>query len=152
MSFPPHTLRHSANKSPRPVRNLDKAYTAAVKEYLILKLDVAAGVIEKEQREFHFSSALLFGKRSYLVTLTHFDLKIVNPTGFSTNGTDALSGQKLKQDGEEIPHSIFFAPPPNDFSEVSYPLGGKWSVFRVTVGVPKIEDNARREPRHRSDL
>jgi hypothetical protein len=118
--------------------NLDKTYTAAVKEYLILKLDDAAGATEKEQREFHFSSALLFGKRVYLVALKQFDVKVWNNT-FANNGT--FEGTvKIKLNGEFVPHSIFLHPPDNGFSQVKYPLGGKWTVFRATIGVPKIND------------
>jgi hypothetical protein len=122
--------------------NLDKAYTAAIKEYVRLKLDDAAGATEKEQQEFQLASALLFSRRIYLVTLKHFDLKVDYPTSFSNNGTDPPSGFKLKKDGEEIPHSIFLSPPPNGSSEVSYPLAGKKVAFRTTVGVTRIGDDA----------
>jgi hypothetical protein len=135
----PATIRDSITTARA---KLDKAYTAAVKEYLILKLDDAAGVTEKEQQEFQLSSALLFGKRNYLVTLKHSDLKVENATGFSNNGVAPDSGIKLKRDGEAIPHSIFIVPPPNGSSEVSYPLAGKTVAFRATVGVTRIGDDA----------
>jgi hypothetical protein len=122
---------------------LDKAYTAAIKEYLKLKMDDAASATEKEREEFQLTTAFLFGKRSYLVLLQHSDLKIVNATGFSSNGTDALSGQKLKRDGEFIPHSIFIVPPPNGSSEVSYPIPAKKTAIRTTVGVTRIGDDAQ---------
>jgi hypothetical protein len=120
---------------------LDKVYTAALKEYLKLRMDDAAGATEKEQQEFQLSSAVLFGKRTYLVALKHFDLKVENNSSFANNGTwnDKV---KLKLNGELVPHSIFLHPPPKGSSQVKYPLAGKWSAFRVTVGVPKIEDNA----------
>ncbi|HEV3383628.1 MAG TPA: hypothetical protein VG097_02370, partial [Gemmata sp.] len=40
---------------------LDKAYAAAIKEYVRLKMDDAAGATEKEQHEFVLGSAFSFG-------------------------------------------------------------------------------------------
>jgi hypothetical protein len=118
---------------------LDKAYSSAFKEYLRLKMDDAAGTTEKEQAEFNLSSALLFGKRLYLVTLKHFDVKVWN-NSFANNGT--FEGKvKIKLKGEDVPHSIFLHPPDIGFSQVKYPLGGKWTALRATIGVPKIKDN-----------
>lgn len=121
---------------------LDKAYSAAVKDYVRLKEDAAAEATEKEEQKFQLSSAIQFGKRTYLVALKHSDLKVENTTGFSNNGTDALSGTKLKLNGELIPHSIFLVPPPNGSSEVSYPVTGKFVALRLTVGVTRIGDDA----------
>jgi len=137
----PVVVPTALNKQMNTARTkLDKAYATAVKEYLRLKQDDAAGVTEKEQQEFQLSSAVAFGKRTYLVALPHFDLKVDNTTSFANNGT--WDGKvKLKLNGELVPHSIVLHPPPTGTSEVKYPLGGRWSVFRVTVGVPKIEDN-----------
>jgi hypothetical protein len=141
---PPQMILNSIQEPVTAVRTkLDKAFTAAIKEYLKLKMDDAANATEKEQQEFQLTTAFLFGKRSYLVSLHHSDLKIVNATGFSNNGTDALSGQKLKRDGEFIPHSIFIVPPANGSSEVSYPVPAKKVAIRTTVGVTKIGDDAQ---------
>ena len=120
---------------------LDKAYITAVKDYLRLKLDDEARVTEKEQQEFQFSAAFLFGKRSYLVAMKHSDLKVEIPSSFETNGT--YKGVKLKRDGEEIPHSIFLHPPTKGSSEVSYPLAGKKVAFRTAVAIIAIGDDAR---------
>jgi hypothetical protein len=124
---------------------LDKAYTTAIKEYVRLKLDDAAGATEKEQGEFKLSSAFLFGKRAYLVSLKHFDVKTWNKT-FTNNGTlhysESAVAEKIKVKGEFVPHSIFLHPPTDkEYSQVKYPLGGKWTVLQTTIGVPKIKDD-----------
>jgi hypothetical protein len=117
---------------------LDKAYSAAIKDYLRIKMDDAAGATEKEQGEFKFSSALLFGRRAYLVLLKHFDVK----PSFANDGYAHVFGKQLiKLDGEPVPHSIFAHPPDKGYSQVSYPLGGKWTGFRSSIGVPKHEEN-----------
>jgi hypothetical protein len=120
---------------------LDKAYSAAIKDFVKLK-DAAASAADKEQQKFQLDSTLILGKRTYLVTLKHTGLKVENPTGFYNNGTDALSGTKLKLNGELIPHGIFLVPPPNGFSEVSYPVAGRSGAFQATVGVTRIGDDA----------
>ncbi|MCE9565097.1 MAG: NPCBM/NEW2 domain-containing protein [Planctomycetes bacterium] len=139
----PLTSPLAASKSITAARaTLNKAYTDAVKDYTKIKEDAAAETIEKEQRAFQLSSLLMFGKRTFLVGLKHSDLRVENATGFSNNGTDALSKTKLKLDGMLIPHSIYLVPPPNGYSEVTYPLKGKPTAFRVTVGVTRIGEDA----------
>jgi hypothetical protein len=133
----PSTIRESVTSARS---KLDKAYTGAIKEYLRLKLDDSIEAIEKEQQEFRLLSAIQFGKRTYLAALKHFDLKVDNSSSFANDGT--WDGKfKFKLNGEPAPHSIFLHPPPRGTSQVKYPLAGKWFAFRVTVGVPKIEDN-----------
>jgi hypothetical protein len=121
---------------------LDKAYTTATKEYLKLKMDDAAGATEKEQQEFHINSAFMFGKKAYLVTLKHFDVKA---HAFTNNGTQE-DGTKLTLNGELAPHSIYLHPPEKGLSQVSYPLGGKWTGFRATIGTPNV-DGKNEDPR-----
>lgn len=120
---------------------LDKAYTATVKDYLRLKDDKAAAATEEEQSKFQFSAALAFGRRMHLVTLKHYPLKDER-NWFTNNGTQAGTGTKLKQNGELVPHSIFMHPPNKGAVQVHYPLAGRWTALRVTVGVPKIEVKA----------
>jgi hypothetical protein len=123
---------------------LNKAYTAAIKDYVRLKMDDAASATEKEQQEFRLSTAFLSGKLAYLVALKHFDTRVDSNTTFTNNGTAIIGNEaaiKIKLNGELVPHSIFLHPPKKGFSQVSYPLGGKWTGFRSTIGVPKAEGN-----------
>jgi hypothetical protein len=123
--------------------NLDKAYAAAMKDYLRLKEDAAAEAVEKEQQKFELDSALALGKRTYLVSLKHFDVRASNGW-FTNNGTQPdKKDAKYTVKGEPAAHSIYLHPPSKGTGQVRYPLGGKWTVFRATVGVPKIEDNAQ---------
>jgi hypothetical protein len=116
---------------------LDKAYSAAVKDLVKLKEDVVAEAIEKEQQKFFVESVMLFGKKTYLVTLKHYDLKV--PGGwFSNDGT--ILGYKVKQNGEHAAHTIFLHPPDKGAGQVKYPLNGRWLALRTSIGVPRIED------------
>jgi hypothetical protein len=122
--------------------DLNAAFAAAVKGYLLLKDDAAAEATEQEQQQFAFNAALLFGKKTYLVTLEHYDVKVFRDW-FTNNGTQAdKKDVKYKLNGELVPHSINMVPPTKGTAQVKYTLGGKWTAFRATVGVPKIEDNA----------
>lgn len=119
---------------------LDKAYSAAVKDLIRLKEDAAAESVEKEQQKFALESTIQFGKRTYLVTLKHFDVKAHGAGGFSNNGT--FGTLKYKFEGEFASHSIFAHVPPDGNSQVSYTLGGKWTAMQVTVGIPKLQEDA----------
>jgi hypothetical protein len=122
--------------------DLDAAFAAAVKGYLLLKDDTAAEATEKEQQQFQVASALLFGKRVYLVALKHNALKD-EKNWFTDNGALAgPGGAKIKRDGLPVPHSVHTYPPNKGTAEVSYLLAGKWTALSTSVGVPKIEDNA----------
>ena len=121
--------------------DLDKSYAAAIKDYLRLKEDAAAEAAEKEQQKIAMEGALQYGKRTYLVALKHYDIK-VESKWFANNGTQAGTKNKLKLNGELVPHSIFIPPVSKGISQVRYPLAGNWTAFRVIVGVPKIVDNA----------
>lgn len=122
---------------------LDKAYTAAVKDYVKLKEDAAAEATEKEQQRFALDATLQFGKRTYLVTLPPSDIKTWKEL-FTTDGTQADKKEvKYTLNGELVPHSINIIPPPKGTAQVKYTPGGKATAFRVTVGVPKIEDAAK---------
>ena len=112
---------------------LDKAFAAAVKEYVKLKEDAAAEAAEKEQRKFALDAALLFGKRTSLVTLKPFDIK-VEQRGYFVNDETRKMGL------ETVPHCVYMHTPARGDSEASYPLGGKWVGLRVAVGVPKPDD------------
>ena len=118
---------------------LDRVYTAAIKRYVQLKEDAAADASYKEQQKFRVSTGLAFGKCAYLVALRHTKPQVLG-RNFRDDGT--LAGVKLTLDGKPVPHTIFLHPAANDHSEVSYDLGGKWTVFRAMVGVPKIDDNS----------
>jgi hypothetical protein len=141
---PPQTIPIAIREQMTAARTkLDKAYATAVKEYLRLKLDDAAEATEKEQQEFHFSGAILIGKRTFVSTLKPYDIKVWNNT-FASNGTfndGTVKVNKIKLNGESVPHSIFLHPPEKGFSQVRYQLGVKWTAFRATIGVPKINDN-----------
>jgi Skp family chaperone for outer membrane proteins len=120
---------------------LDKAYTAAIKEYVRLKMDDAAGATEKEQQEFILSSALMLGKKTYLTSLKHSDVKVLK-NWFANDGTCGEIGQaKVKVNGEIVPHSIFMHIPEMDFAQVRYSLEGKWTVFHATIGDVKFRDD-----------
>jgi hypothetical protein len=120
---------------------LDKVYAASVKAYVRLKDDAAAEAIEKEQKRFQVSSLVLCGKRTYLATLKHNELKD-EKDWFTDNGKQYGTGLPFKRDGRFAPHSIQTHPASRAAAEVHYQLGGKWSAFRTSVGVPKIEDDA----------
>jgi|SRR5579883_152904 len=123
--------------------SLDKAYQLAVADYLRRKEDNAADAIEKERQKFHLDFALQYGNRTYLVTLRHSDVRAWN-NWFSNNGTQADKPDvKYKLNGELVPHSINVIPTHRGTAQVKYMLGEKWTAFRATVGVPKIEDNGR---------
>ncbi|MDB5310455.1 MAG: hypothetical protein JWO38_4657 [Gemmataceae bacterium] len=121
---------------------LDKTYTEAVKNFVRLKKDAAAQTAEKDQLGFYISSGILVGKKKYLVTLKHSHVRAEQ--GWFTNNGAAFTpnGTPLKLNGELAPHSIFLHPPPRGASQVRYPVDGKWSAFRTTVGVPTIGDAA----------
>jgi F0F1-type ATP synthase membrane subunit b/b' len=137
----PQMVPSSIREPARTARaKLVKDYAASIKEYVRLKMDEAAAATEKELLEFQITSGLMFGKRIYLVALKHFDVKVDNRWAFANNGT--ADGEKIKIDGRLIPHSINFVPPEKGIGEVSYPLAGKWTVFRATIGVPKTRDKA----------
>lgn len=121
--------------------DLDRAYTAAIKAYLLLKEDSAAAAAEKEQQAFGLSAALLFGKRTYLVTVKHNDLKDAKSWFTDTGALAGAGGAKVKRDGRLVPHSIHTYPPNSGTAEVRYQLAGRWVAFRTSVGVPKIEAN-----------
>jgi NPCBM/NEW2 domain len=121
-------------------KNLDKAYSAAIKEYTRLKMDQAAEAVEKEQQGFQVESAFLFGKRTYLVGLKHFDVK-THDGQFTNDGTVPASKYQISFNGLPAAHSIYLHVPTKGTSEISYRLDGKWTAFRATIGVPKIEEN-----------
>ncbi len=122
---------------------LEKAYATAVKDYVKLKEDAAAAAVEKEQQKFAIASALQLGKRTYLVTLKHFDVKAKD--GMFTNDGTLASKKSVnyKFNGEPAPHSISIFAPPKGTAQVKYPLDGKWLAVRATVGVPKVEDSTQ---------
>lgn len=115
------------------------AYPVAVKEFTRAMLDAEAAAAEKEWHEAVVSSALLIDKKTYLVSLKHFDLKVENKW-FTNNGTAPDSKAKLKMNGEYVPHSIFVAPQSKSAAQVRYSLGGRWAAFRASVGTPTIEE------------
>jgi hypothetical protein len=121
---------------------LDKAYMTAEKEYVKLKMDEAYESTEKERQEFYFSSAMAFGKKVYVSSLKHFDVKgwkdSFDNTGTFLDGANKKS--KIEVNGEPVPHSLFVHPTSKSYSQVRYPLGGKWKFFRASAGVPKIKD------------
>jgi dsDNA-binding SOS-regulon protein len=121
---------------------LNTAYSLAVKDLVRLKMDDAASATEKEQQEF-LSSALAFGKKTFLVTLKHYDVKVLNDW-FTNNGATADDHSVMhKWNGQPVPHSIAMVPPDSGTAQVKYPLGGKWSMFSATVGVPRISENSK---------
>jgi hypothetical protein len=125
----PNAIRNPLTEARKKV---DKAYTAAIKECVRLKMDDAANTVEKEQGEFKLSSEVAIGKRAYLVSLKEFDLKADIFTNNGIHGNDV----KLKLNGELASHSILLHPYVKGSSQVSYPLDGKWTVFRATIGIP----------------
>ena len=42
--------------------------------------------------------------------------------------------------GSHASHSIYMVPPAKNAAQVSYPLAGRWTGFRTTVGIPAIDD------------
>jgi hypothetical protein len=125
---------------PKPIRDpltaarakVDKAYTAVIKEYLRLKMDEAAGTVEKEQQEFNFSSVILSGKRTFLSTLKPFDIRALADKAFAFE----KDSDKYKMNGEVIPHSLFTHPDGKGEASVSYTLTGKMVAFRASIGIP----------------
>ena len=112
---------------------LDKAYSAAIKEYLLLKMDDAAGSTEKEQHEFSLASAVAFGKRTYLSALVLSEVKV----SFELQKDSA----KYKMNGMAIPHSMFMVPFTRDEASVSFFLPPKALAFCVSVAVPTYDTN-----------
>jgi hypothetical protein len=120
---------------------LDKTYNEAVKEYVRSKMDDAADATEKERQEFILTSALVLGKKTYLASLKHFDVKVCENL-FANDGTGGeLGPAKVKLNGEFIPHSIFMHPENMSVAQVRYPLGGKWTAFHATIGILKVKDD-----------
>jgi hypothetical protein len=117
-------------------KKLDKAYASAVKEYLRLKMDDAAGATEKEQQEFNFSSVILYGKRTFVSSLKPFNIRAVDDKAYAFE----KDSDKYKMNGEVIPHSLFTHPDGNGEASVSYTLAGKMAAFRTSIGIPRHED------------
>lgn len=111
---------------------LDRAYSAAVKDYVRLKEDAAAESTEKEQQKFALDSALLLGKRTYLANLKPFDVRVWN------NAFENDAGQ-FKLGGEAVPHGVFMHPNFRGDASASYALPPKAVAFCAVVGVPKHE-------------
>jgi hypothetical protein len=140
---PPLTIPNAIlNPLTAAMTKVDKAYSAAIKEYVRLKMDDAANTAEKGQEEFKLSSLVTIRKRAYLVTLKEFDLKADIFTNNGIHGSDV----ELKLNGEPASHSILLHPYPKGSSEVSYPLDAKWTVFRATIGIPN-PDGTNEGPR-----
>jgi hypothetical protein len=116
------------------------AYSTTVKELVRLKMDDAATAIEKEQQEF-LSSALALGRKAFLVTLKPFDAKVDKNWPITIDGT--RDRDKIKINGELVPHTICYVPPEKGVGQLSYTLGGKWTVFQATIGVAKTRDDAQ---------
>jgi hypothetical protein len=115
---------------------VDKAYTAAIKEYVRLKMDAAAGTTEKEQQEFNFSSAIQFRKRTFVSSLKPFDIRAFTDKTYAFE----KDSDKYKMNGEIIPHSLFMHPDGKGEASVSYTLTGKMVAFRASIGIPKYLD------------
>jgi hypothetical protein len=114
-------------------------YADVVKDYTRLKQDDLAGAAEKERVAFLVGSAALAGKKSYLSSLKHFNLKTTRGW-FSNTGTAPVANNRpLKLNGEPVPHTIFLHPPTKGTAQVSYNLAGKWAVLKAAVAVPRIE-------------
>jgi|SRR5579883_179916 len=111
---------------------LERAYTTAIKVYVQAKEDKLAEATEQEQQKFVVDSALSFGKRTYLTQLKPFDLQVLD-------GWYELDSKRAKMDGEIVPHSIFLHAKEKSFSSASFNLGGKATIFRAVVGIPKQE-------------
>lgn len=127
---------------PAPVRDtmivarskLDRAYSAAVKDFVRFKADGTAEATEKERQSVLVASALLYGKRTHLSTLKPFDIKAER---------DGYWIGILKTKEQEFPHTISLHPPSKDLSQVRFTLAGKWSALRVRVGVPEFPDTVK---------
>lgn len=111
---------------------LDKAYSAAVRDFIKLKDDAAADKAEKEQRQHFLDSCLLYGKQKSLGTLKVFDVKVWK-SYFNTDKT-------YKVDGVAAPKSIAMHADVNGQAQASFSLGGKAIAFRSGVGFPKDVD------------
>ena len=59
---------------------------------------------------------------------------------FNNTGTFDDGKVKVEVNGAAIPHSIFLHPTSKAFSQVRYPLAGKYSFFRAALGVPNIRN------------
>jgi hypothetical protein len=126
---------------------LDRAYQAAVKDYVRIKLDQDADRTEKARQQLVVASALQAGTFTYLATLKHTDVKVAFDK-FTTNGTDRY-GKPIKRNGVPAPHSLFMHPPNKGASHVSYALGGKWAVFHASYGIPKFQPD---DQQHKSAI
>lgn len=102
-------------------------------------MDDAADATEKERQEFFIASSAMAGKRTYLSSLKHFNLKVEN-NWFTNNGTQADTTHQIKLNGELVPHSIYMVPPPKNTSKVSYTLARKYAVLRMSAGIPITDD------------
>jgi hypothetical protein len=119
--------------------NLARAYKAAIMDFIRLKFDGEAAAAEEELRKFLVDSAVLADRKTYLVSLKHFNVKSEN-RWFANNGTAPVANNRpLELRGKLVPHSIFLHPATRGVAEVSYNLDAKWAVIRTTVGIPKIE-------------
>lgn len=111
---------------------LDKVYADAVRDLVKLKEDDAATAVEKEGQKFAIDAALMFGKRTPLTNYKALDVQVAN------NFFEKDTG-KFKMDGEAVPHSVLMHPRTNSDASAGYALGGRMTVFRSHVGVPKHE-------------
>lgn len=112
---------------------LDKAFAAAVKDYVKLKEDAAAELAEKEQRQFAFDAAVLFGKRTNVSGLKAADVTVWN-NWFEKDTA------KYKMGKDAVPHSVFMHPNFRGEASASYALPPKVLAFRAGLGVPTHED------------
>lgn len=139
--LPPATAPAARDQMKAARAKLDKAYTATVKDLTKLKEDAAAEAVEKEQTKFNLDASLLFGKRAYLASLKHFDVK-AHENWFTNDGTVAGSGGKKRPllNGGSSANSLYMVPFDSGTAQVKYTLGGKATALRATVGVPKFAD------------
>lgn len=108
---------------------LDKAYTAAVKDYTRLRED-AAEAAEKGQQEFNLNAAVAFGKRTYVTTLKVSEIKVWN-NFFEVNSKKAV------MEGKVVPNSVLMHPDVRTYANASFTLNSRPVAFGVTVGTPK---------------
>lgn len=111
---------------------LDKVYGVAVKDYVRLKADAAAEATEKEQQKLFVESALMFGRRTYVGSLRATNVKVWNNV-FDKNA-------KFKMNGDEVSHCIYMHPDGKAAAQANFPLAGRPTVFRATIGIPKHEE------------
>jgi hypothetical protein len=116
---------------------LDKAYSAAIKECVRLKMDDAAGIFEKEQQEVIFSSAIQIGKKRFVSSLHPMNVKVWD-NKFEKDAND------YELEGKKIPHSIFMHADAKGEGKgeasVNYILLGKCLAFQASIGIPKHMD------------